>query len=142
MAYGSLLWRIFAARKWRERLGGLIGDQVTLPITDRTYQKRNQFKKSADFARRNSAIQTEDVLTIAIDNLGIRSLEVLDSWPSAITDQAKRHEVYVVEKISNFHRRLCPYPEYRRAPSTVGYSSPSTIVFLSIQRQDNISATT
>ncbi|CAG8976841.1 hypothetical protein HYALB_00013567 [Hymenoscyphus albidus] len=105
MAYGLLLWRIFAARKWGERLSGLTGDQVTLPITDITYWKRNQLEESADFVRR-SAIQTEDTLTIAIDNLGIRSLEVLDSWPSAISHQAKRHEVYVVEKISNFHNRL------------------------------------
>lgn len=118
MAYGSLLWKIFAARKWREGLSSLTGDQVTLPITDIQYWKRNQSGESANFVRRKShfeklfpgnnilAIQTEDTLTIAIDNLGIRSLEVLDSWPSAISQQAKCHEVYVVEKISNFDSRL------------------------------------
>jgi hypothetical protein len=56
--------------------------------------------------RRDSAIQTEDTLSIAIDNLGIKSLEMLDSWLSAISDQSKRYEVYVIEKISNFHSRL------------------------------------
>ncbi len=97
MAYGSLLWRIFAARKWRKRLSGLSGDSVTLLITDvKCWKRGKQLKPNL-----TEPNLMEGIVTIAIDNLGIRSLKVSDSWPSPTSNQAKNHAVYIVEQISN-----------------------------------------
>jgi len=86
MAYGSLLSRIFAARKWRERLSGLTGDSVTLLVTDvKCWKRGQQLKRNLTEPHLMGGI-----ITIAIDNLGIRSLELSKSWPSATSNQAKK----------------------------------------------------
>ena len=98
MVYGSIFWKVSAARNWRERSPGLLGDKVTtLPLTDMKYWSRSGIVPKL-------VPTTGDILTIAIDNLGIKSVEVSDCWPSPATfNQAKNHEVFIVENISNLH---------------------------------------
>jgi len=87
MAYGSIFWKVSAARNWRERLPGLLCDEVTtLPLTDMKYWSRSGTVPKL--------VPTGDILTIAIDNLGIKSVEGSDCWPHPRKfDQARNREV-------------------------------------------------
>jgi hypothetical protein len=97
MAYGSPIWSFFAARRWKERLSFLSGDLITCSITDIKLWERGQ---QTEFNFTESKL-TRDVITIAIDNLGIRSLKVSNSWPFASSHQARSNDAYIVEQISN-----------------------------------------
>ena len=99
MTYGSIFWKVFAARNWRDRLSSRLADDkvTTLPISH-----IKGWKRSEELRKLLNPIG--NILNITIDNLGIQSLEVSDCWPSVGTIPAKKDKIYIVENIANLQR--------------------------------------
>lgn len=79
----------------------MAGDKITiLLLTAIKCQKRSE--------KVPKLVVTGNILTIAIDNLSIKSIEVSDCWPRAvaISYQARSHEVYIIDNISDLYRIL------------------------------------